>query len=109
MDREKGGMLIRSTLHNYAMSSHLIHADESALSLLWDRNHRPEEESEKQAIAHTCRLLSDNLSHLFLIWNALIEAFKLDKTELNNVYREAKSLFQQLELGEEGFWQTQEI
>lgn len=90
------------------MSSHLIHADESGLTLLWDRNHRPEEEGEKLAIAHACKLLSDSLSYLFLIWYALVSALGLDKTELNDVYEEAKLLLQQFGMKEEEFWLMQE-
>jgi hypothetical protein len=108
MGEDKGGTFIRSTLHNYALSSHLIHADESGLSLLWDRNHRPDEEREKLETAHMCRMLSDSLSYLFLVWSALAEVLKLDRGELNNAHQEAAPLFQQFHVGEEDFYQTQE-
>lgn len=86
----------------------MIHADESALSLLWDRNHRPREEGEKLSDAHACRLLGDSLSYIFLIWSALLEAFDLEKKELEDVYGEAKQVFHQLNLIGESFWRTQE-
>jgi hypothetical protein len=107
MDADKGGAFIRSTLHNYGFSSHLIHADESGLSLLWDRNHRPDEEREKLAIAHMCRMLGDSLSYLFLVWNALVEALKLDKNDLETTYQEAQRLFQQFNIGAKDFYRTQ--
>jgi hypothetical protein len=108
MNKDKGGALIRSTLHNYSLSSHLIHADESGLSLLWDRNHRPDEEREKLEIAHVCRMLSDILSFLFLVWSALVEALELDKNELDNTYQEAGQLFQLFDIGARDFYRTQE-
>lgn len=108
MDEDKGGAFVRSILHNYALSSHLIHADESGLSLLWDRNHRPDDEREKLEIAHICRMLSDSLSYLFVVWSALTEVLKLDRSELNNAYQDAEPLFQQSHTGAEDFYQTQE-
>lgn len=108
MGKKKSGAFIRSTLHSYAMSSHLIHADESALSLLWDRNHRPDDEREKLEVAHACRLLSDSISYLFLVWNAVLGVFGLDEAELNAVYGQAQLLFKQFDAKGEEFWLTQE-
>lgn len=107
MDVDKGGALIRSTLHYYSISSHLIHADESGLTLLWDRNHRTVEVKEQLEIAHMCRMLSDILSYLFLTWSALVEVLKVDKAALDNTYQEAKQLFQQFDIGAENFYKTQ--
>jgi hypothetical protein len=108
MHESRGGELIRSTLHNYALSSHLIHADETALSLLWDRNHRAPEEQEKLISAHASRLLSDSLTFMFVVWSAVLDVFRLEKSQLNSIFGEAKALFQQFHKEEDLFWRTQE-
>jgi hypothetical protein len=108
LDDSKGGSTIRTMLHNYAISSHFLHADESALSLSWDRNQRSAEEAEKLVLAHTCRLLSDCLSYMFIVWVSVLKAFNLDKSELNAVHKEAQPLFQQFKIGDEQFWETQQ-
>lgn len=49
-------------LHMYGQQSHLIHADESALDLMLDRQLRPPEEHELLACSHVSRIFSDQVS-----------------------------------------------
>jgi len=53
---------IDSLLHTYGLASHLVHADESALDLMLDRRLRPPAERHALAIAHVCRIFSDQVS-----------------------------------------------
>ena len=47
---------------NFTQSSHLIHADETALGVINDRKNRPPEEKIALLVLHEIRLLSDSLS-----------------------------------------------
>jgi hypothetical protein len=53
---------IEVLLHTYCIASHLIHADESALDLMLDRQLRAKEEVAVLASAHICRIFSDQVS-----------------------------------------------
>jgi len=48
-------------LHMYGQASHLIHADESALDLMLDRQLRDRSELRTLAEAHVCRIFSDQV------------------------------------------------
>jgi hypothetical protein len=50
---------MRVTLHNYGISSHLIHADETALGVIVDRLSREPGEQEVMVVAHFLRILTD--------------------------------------------------
>lgn len=52
----------RSTLHMYGMQSHLVHADESALDLMLDRQLRKSDERLILARSHVTRILLDQAS-----------------------------------------------
>ncbi|MDZ4356323.1 MAG: DUF5677 domain-containing protein [Variovorax sp.] len=58
-------------LHTYAVSSHLIHADQTAMNLIWERRERPAQELDALVAAHTARLITDPVSILFICWRAL--------------------------------------
>jgi hypothetical protein len=58
-------------LHTYAVSSHLIHADQTAMNLIWERLERPAQERDALVAAHTARLITDPVSILFICWRAL--------------------------------------
>lgn len=58
-------------LHTYAVSSHLIHADQTAMNLIWERRERPPEERGALVAAHTARLITEPVSLLFICWRAL--------------------------------------
>ena len=61
-------------LHGYSISSHLIHADSTAISLVWDQNTRQKAEGIVKAKAHAVRLLSDQLTFIFLVVRTLVMA-----------------------------------
>lgn len=58
-------------LHTYAVSSHLIHADRTAMNLIWERSERPAQERDALVAAHTARLITEPVSLLFICWRAL--------------------------------------
>lgn len=58
-------------LHTYALSSHLIHADQTAMSLIYERRRRPAQERDALVAAHTARLITEQVSILFICWRAL--------------------------------------
>ena len=53
---------IQSLNRNFTQSSHLIHADETALGVINDRKNRGTEEKMALSILHEVRLLNDSLS-----------------------------------------------
>jgi hypothetical protein len=63
-----------SLLHSYSISSHLIHADQTAIVLMRDRATRDDDERELQEQAHFCRLATDQTSLLFMCWRAMEHA-----------------------------------
>jgi hypothetical protein len=50
---------MKVALHNYGISSHLIHADDTALGLVMDRLSREPREQEAMVVAHLLRMLGD--------------------------------------------------
>jgi len=68
-------------LHGYGLSSHLIHADQTAIGLIWDRNHREQEEYIALTNAHMARLLTDSVGLLAMCWKSI--AYALDTRDLN--------------------------
>ncbi|KVR98551.1 DUF5677 domain-containing protein [Burkholderia vietnamiensis] len=88
-------------LHAYAVSSHLIHADQTAMNLTWERRERPAQERDALVAAHTARLITQPVSILFICWRALAFAVSvparnesvvralLDLQERSKVYHKA--------------------
>lgn len=66
-------------LHSYGLSSHLIHADKTAMDLEWDRNTREPDERNAMIRAHAARLMTDQVSILFLCWRALVFALGVEE------------------------------
>jgi hypothetical protein len=60
-----------SLLHSYALSSHLIHADQTAMDLMFDRATREPGERRLQEQAHFARLAVEQTSLLFICLRAL--------------------------------------
>jgi len=60
-----------SFLHTYAVSSHLIHADQTAMNLIWERRERPAQERDALVVSHKARLIVEPVSILFICWRAL--------------------------------------
>jgi hypothetical protein len=70
-------------LHMYGQQSHLIHADESALDLMLDRELRPLEENQLLACAHVSRIFSDQTSLWTFSAMALAHRYE-GKTEIES-------------------------
>lgn len=80
-------------LHTYAVSSHLIHADQTAMNLVWERRGRLLHERDALVSAHTARLISDPVSLLFICWRAF--AFANDLPAKNETVVRALLDFQE--------------
>nr|WP_295969108.1 DUF5677 domain-containing protein [uncultured Xanthomonas sp.] len=70
-----------SLLHSYGLSSHLIHADQTALDLMHDRAVRPPQERQLLENAHFARLAVDQTALFFVCWRAM--AYALESQEVN--------------------------
>lgn len=84
---------ILSLSRNFTQSSHFIHADETALGIITDRNMRETWDKEGQINLHEIRLLSDCIS--LYSWNllTLAELFKFKtKREVKTIITKFKSL-----------------
>lgn len=68
----------KSLLHSYGLSSHLIHADQTAIELVWDRANREPAVRIAQERAHYARLATTQTAILFLCWRALVYATGID-------------------------------
>ena len=68
----------KSLLHSYGLSSHLIHADQTAIDVVWDRAHREPAVRIAQERAHYARLATTQTAILFLCWRALVYATGID-------------------------------
>jgi hypothetical protein len=68
----------KSLLHSYGLSSHLIHADQTAIDIVWDRANRESSVRIAQERAHYARLATTQTSMLFLCWRALVYATGID-------------------------------
>jgi len=60
-----------SLLHSYGLSSHLIHADQTAMDLMYDRASRDKEEIILLERAHFARLAVEQTELIFLCWRAM--------------------------------------
>lgn len=60
-----------SLLHSYSISSHLIHADQTAMDFMFDRATREPVERRLMEQAHFARLAVEQTTLLFLCWRAL--------------------------------------
>ena len=63
-----------SLLHSYGLSSHLIHADQTAMNLMRDRATRAPHIRQLQERAHFSRLAVEQTSLLFICWRAMEHA-----------------------------------
>lgn len=75
----------KSLLHGYGMSSHLIHADQTAVTLFWDRQSREPNIRKLQEQAHYARLATTQVSLLFLCWRAILFAMGIDSKNLKPI------------------------
>jgi len=98
--------LYGSLLHTYAMSSHLIHADQTAMNLVWERRGRLPHERDALVAAHSARLITDPVSLLFICWRAL--AFAVGVPAKNeNVVRALLDLQKRADVYHKAFAESQ--
>jgi hypothetical protein len=100
-----------SMLHQYGLSSHFVHADETALGIMEDRANRESAEREKLCRGHAARMLSDLVWSLFMMRSALAHALKRSFPDdlAKGQYAELQEYSESLRREEEGFWQTQPL
>lgn len=91
-----GTSAMKSALWTYGLSSHLIHADETAMKITGDRLQRPEPEQKKQIIAHAARLFSDEISNMVFVAFALTYALETPQTELKSLVKKIEPFYKQL-------------
>ncbi|WP_256574027.1 MULTISPECIES: DUF5677 domain-containing protein [unclassified Pseudomonas] len=70
----------KSFLHGYGISSHFIHADQTAMDLIWDRATREPQERALLENAHFAGLATEPVSILFLCWRAMVYATGIDSS-----------------------------
>lgn len=64
-----------SLLHSYGISSHLIHADKTAMNLMTDRATREPNERDLMERAHFARLAVQQTDLFFICWRAMERTF----------------------------------
>ncbi|MDP7241198.1 MAG: DUF5677 domain-containing protein [Rhodospirillales bacterium] len=94
--------------HMYGLQSHLIHADESALDLMLDRNLRSTEELEILTCGHVCRIYSDQVSLWAFSTSALRHRYDLEPKKDSNRWRLWKHLHELTKPFHERFNQSQQ-
>lgn len=77
-DRELDLRKYKAFLHGYGISSHLIHADRTAIDVVGDRMGRDPEERRLMERAHFARLATEPTLLLFLCWRAMVYATGID-------------------------------
>lgn len=70
--------LYKSLLHGYGLSSHLIHADQTAINMFWDRLEREPRIRKLQEEAHFARLATTQVTMMLLCWRAIVFATGFD-------------------------------
>ena len=86
---------------NFTQSSHLIHADETALGIISDRENRTDEEKEALMNLHEVRLLSDYVALYF--WMVKVSSklsnISIEKKLIEKIdqFESSKSFFKTLE------------
>jgi len=91
-----GTSAMKSILWNYGLSSHLIHADETAMMITADRLDRPEPEQKKQILAHAARLFRDELASMVFVAFALTYVLEEPQAELNTLVEKIEPLYKKL-------------
>ncbi|SDS64173.1 hypothetical protein SAMN05216271_2372 [Halopseudomonas sabulinigri] len=97
----------KSLLHSYGLSSHLIHADQTAIDVVWDRAHREPAVKIAQERAHYARLATTQTTMLFLCWRALVYATGVDSRN-RNVVEALVQMESKAEVYHEEFARTQD-
>lgn len=66
---------LKSMLHGYALSSHLLHGDVAALDLMTDRVNREPAELRALKAAHACRIMTDQVNMTYFCVDSLRRSF----------------------------------
>jgi hypothetical protein len=99
---QPGLSIAQAATHNYGLSSHLIHADFTGVSIPIDRDNREPDERRKLIRAHSARLLGDEIHYIALISLSVAFGAKRDRNLVVNLLREAQPFLTQLEkIGDE--------
>jgi hypothetical protein len=97
MGKIGGASVARALTHSYGISSHLIHADQTGVSLPFDRESRNTVEREKLTRAHAARLVSDRLSLVAAVALAIAFATRQDRAPILKALDSAESFWAELE------------
>jgi hypothetical protein len=96
---------LNGSFHGYGISSHIVHQDADAATLMYDRNSREDSRREAMELAHGCRLIADVLVYASyrhsqyrrlyfeVVSDPYIESHKQIMQELDMFYK----LFQDIE------------
>ncbi len=104
---EKGLPSVTSLLlHNYGISSSLIHADETGVGLVYERVERSDEEYLLLHKAHCCRMMSDVLALFGCIAMGLSNVFDAEQLVLC-VVESIEKLMETFEKHQNEFYATQ--
>lgn len=101
-----------SLLHSYGLSSHLIHADQTAMDLIYDRATRTPDERRLQERAHFARLAVEQTSLFFLCWRALehaIGSVRVEKAlveDLLSLYEESDKYHHEFAMSQKHLYET---
>ncbi len=90
-------------LHNYAISSHILHADCQGVSIVLERERRETERRDAIHLAHAARLLSDVMSFtaIRVVWAyRFVDA---DPSEVMKLYEDSAEFREELEAAYESW------
>ncbi|MBT2342139.1 hypothetical protein J7E36_23735 [Pseudomonas fluorescens] len=108
-DFHKNGLDLRgykSFLHGYGMSSHLIHADQTAMDLIRDRSTREPQERALLERAHFAGLATEPVSILFLCWRAMVYATGVESSK-KDIVQSVLALNEQADIYHREFAESQ--
>ncbi len=96
-------MPLSTAMHSYGMSSHLIHADEVGLGLVWDRAQRSIAERDALELSHMSRIISDIFSYRMLTCFILCRKYGLSDVPIRNFDAELGTLRAELHKNHQHF------
>lgn len=90
---------------DYRMSSHLLHADESGIGIVLEREGRSPRDIEIVETAHFGKLASDSVMFLFIgAWGGVLKPFGKDRQELWEIYRDVSPVLDRLQEAAAPLW-----
>ena len=97
----------KALLHRYGLSSHLIHADQTAIDLSWDRENREPQVKKALEQAHYARLATEQVSMLFMCWRVMAYAMGAESRNVE-VVKSLRKLNERADVYHQAFAKTQE-